>query len=432
MSKNPFLKEVKTFSIIGPCYGADWKCLEESARTLNEQEYKYFEWIVVFDGKNTRGVKVMEKIKKQYPEMDIFYYTIKHGGAPAARNFGADAAIGDYYAFVNVDNYLYPEALRVWANAFEEHPEVNRVWGYYDLIDANGNKFSGNPNVPAYPNGEVWYKGFKFTNYCDSSFPIRAKAYIPWDETVKSLQDWDWAIRQLQRDNFEGKDWWFIDHPFFLAEAPQKGGLSDDSHSNWIERTDYIRNKNGIPKSDICVTSLGAPHHGFHIAEKLGADFISMPSFKPNKYKMIYLVGFYTAEDPGSPRVTALHMQVFKNFSGKKIIHWIGTDIVQMHWNCSFQKVKALKEWFKKEKIIHLVEAEWTRKELKELGINAKIVPIPPKKLNDPMPLPKEFSVGIYESSASPMYNLQLMDDIVRSMPDIKFYFFGDDTNKGA
>lgn len=426
---NPFSKKLNKFSIIGPCYGDDWKNLKESARTLDEQEYKHFEWIVVFDGKNKDGEREMKKLKKKYPKMDISYYTIEHAGACAARNFGQIKATGDLYAFVNVDNYLYPEALRIWANEFE-NPSINRVWGTYDLEDEQGNKYGAVSGAPTYPNGDVWYEAFKYTNYCDSSFPIRKEAYIPWDETVKSLNDWDWVIRQLKRDNFQGKDFKFINHSFFLAEAPKKGGLSDDSHQNWIERTDYIRNKNGLPKSDICVTSLGAAHHGFHIAKKLEADYIPMPSFKPHKYKVVYLIGFYTAEHDNS-QVTHSHMRVFENFKGTKIIHWIGTDVLQMHWNCSFQKIKALKKWFKENKIIHLTECEWTRKELRELGIDSKIIPIPPKKLYSPMDLPKEFSVAIYESSVSPMYNTVLMEDIVRAMPDVQFYFFGDDLRKG-
>lgn len=427
---NPYSQEKKSFSIISPCYGNDWERIQTNIEYLLKQEYKEFEWIVVFDGESKDGEREMKRVIKKYPKLDISYCTIEHGGACAARNFGATKAKGDYLCFLNVDNYLYPEALRIWANVFETKPHINRVWGSYDLIDANGNKFGAVSGVPRFPNGKVWYKAFKFTNYCDSSFPIRKEAYIEWDTTVKSLNDWDWVIRQLQRDNFEGADFEFIDHAFFLAEAPEPGGLSDDSHKNWLDRTDYIRNKNGIPKSDICVVSHGAAHHGFHIAEKLGADYLPMPSFKPHRYKMVYLIGFYTAEAGGVP-VTASHMQVFQDFKGVKVIHWIGTDILQLRWNCSFEKIKALKQWFKDENIINLSEIDFAQKELAEVGIKTTVIPIPTKQLNDRMLLPEKFSVAIYESSVSPMYNTDFMEEIVKSMPDIQFYFFGDDSKKG-
>jgi glycosyltransferase involved in cell wall biosynthesis len=426
---NPFDKDQKMFSIISPCYGDDWKHLPKNLDTLKSQEYKTFEWIVVFDGKSIGGVRTMNRLIKENKEMKISYFTIEHGGAPKARNYGATQAKGDYFVFLNADNYLYPESLRMWADAFEDK-SINRVWGLYDVITTEGMKYSIG-NVPVLPNGEVWYKAFKYSNYCDSTCPIRKTAYIPWDETVKSLQDWDWGIRQLKRDNFEGKDWKYIHHSFFAAEDAEPGGLSDDSHQNWIDRTDYVRNKNGIPKSDICVTSLGAPHHGFHIADKLGADYLPMPSFKAHKYKMIYLVGFYTAEDPANPITTTSHMQVFEKTDAVKIIHWVGTDIMQIRRNCSFEKLEALRAWFKEQKIIHLCEADFTQKELKEVGIKARIIPIPPKTLNEPMKLPEKFTVGIYESNVSPMYNRELMFQVIKSMPDIQFYFFGEEANKG-
>jgi hypothetical protein len=426
---NPFEREQKLFSIISPCYKKDWKHLQKNAQTLNEQEYKKFEWIVVFDGKNAYGEKEMRKIKRKY-DFPVYWYVIKHGGAPKARNFGATKAKGEYFCFLNSDNYLYPQALRLWANAFED-PKINRVWGIYDNMTPEGKVMPGVSLLPRYPDGRVWYKAFKYSNYCDSSFPIRKSAYIKWDETVKSLQDWDWAIRQLKRDNFEGKDWKYIDESFFLAEAPEPGGLSDDSHQNWIARTDYIRNKNKIPKSDTVVCSLGAAHHGFHIADKLGADYLPMPSYKAHKYKKVYLIGFYTQENPQMPMVTRLHMETLADTKATKIIHWIGTDIFQLRWNCSFEKIKAIREWIKKNKVINLTEANFTHRELKEVGIDSKIIPIPPKQLNNPIPLPKKFAVAVYESSLSPMYHEDIIKKVIRAMPDIQFYLFGDNTVKG-
>jgi len=274
------------------------------------------------------------------------------------------------------------------------------------------------------PDGKVWYKGFKYSPYSDGTFPVRKSDFVGWDVNCKSLQDWELSLRMLKRDNFEGNDWKFIDHAFFAAELPKKGGLSDDSHTNWQERATYAKSKNGIKNNDICVTSLGAPSHGYNVSDILEADFLNMPSFKPHNYKMVYLLGFY-------PEKAQFHMDVFQRNKGKNVIHWIGTDILQMHWNCSFQKLKSLRKFFKDNKVIHLCEADFTQKELAELGIKAKVVPIPPKKLYKPMELPEEFTVGIY-APKSDLYNEELMMEVVRSLPDIKFYFFGDDTKKGV
>jgi hypothetical protein len=156
-----------------------------------------------------------------------------------------------------------------------------------------------------------------------------------------------------------------------------------------------------------------------------------MPSFKPHHYKAVYLLGFYLREDPTQPGfVTRSHMDVFKRNKGKNIVHWIGTDIYDLRWHCSFEKIKALKKWFKENNVIHLCEADFTQKELKEVGIDAKIVPIPPQKLYTPKPLPEKFSVGIYLPGRD-LYMPNLIDQVISAMPDVKFYLFGDESRKG-
>lgn len=437
-SKNPYSKEEKLFSVCCPIYKQKYKCLPKWFKHLSQQEYKNLEAIVVFDGANKRGEEVVKQAMRDYPEMKIAYYTIPHQGACAARNFGFSKMKGEYLSFPGGDCYLNPEALRVWANAFDEDPETYRVWGLYDLIQENGELLSFVLNTP-HNNGKIWYEAFKYSPYADGTFPVRRDHFVPYDINCKSLQDWDWSLSMLEKDDYSGKGWKYIDHSFFSAELPQKGGLSDDSHQNWIERTDYVRNKHGIPKSDLCVTSLGAPIHGFKIAQMLGADYLPMPSYKPHRYKAIYLVGFFTKEDPQMQQagvfVTKAHMQVFDNFKGKKIIHWIGSDILQLYKNASFEKLEVLKKWFKDNKIIHLAEADFTQKELRKFGIKAKVVPIPPQELYEITPLPKKFSVAVYMpfdgQNANLLYMPELTDQVVRSMPDVQFYFYGADNIKG-
>jgi hypothetical protein len=149
-----------------------------------------------------------------------------------------------------------------------------------------------------------------------------------------------------------------------------------------------------------------------------------MPSFKPNNYKAVYLLGFYVGGIEG-------HMQVLQG-AKKKIIHWIGTDIYQLGHTLSVTTWKDLLKYFKDEKIIHLSEADFTHKELKELGINSKVVPIPPSKLYKPIPLPEKFTVGIYDNPTQDMYNRELMEHVARSLPDIEFKFFGNPRKIGS
>lgn len=440
MKNNPFIKETLKFSILSPIYRDDWKHLDRWLQSVKNQEYPHFEVVIVFDGENDDGVKEIEKLmhSKKYKEMDIKYYVMEpHGGKAAAVNFGFEKTTGDMISVLDSDSFLYPEALRLWANEFED-PKINRVWGYYDVLDWNGNPQPVGGGIPSYPNGKPDYWSVRFCPYIDSASPIRRSAWIPWDTTVKSLIDWEWSLRQLAKTNFVGDDFVYLPRPFFATSPVDEGGLSADSHQHWIERVKYVKKLNNIPQCDNVVSSLGAVHHGLHVAKKLGWDFMPMPSFKQHEYKKIYLLGFY----PGNPGTTN-HLQVFakpntkvrtlsdriykEDFcDAKKIIHWIGTDVLKMRTEIPFVTVKYLKELWEAIGVVHLTEFKTTHDELLELGIESKVVPIPPKKIYDFLPLPKKFCVGVYESTAQPLYNYRLMVEIARSMPDIDFKFFGD------
>ena len=428
---NPFSQKEELISLLMPCYGEDYKYFEKIFDHIEKSEYKKVETIVVFDGPQKKAETELLRVMKMHKKLSIQYATIKHAGAPAARNKAFDLSKGSIVSLVDADCFIYPESIRMWMSKFEENPHINRIWGLYDIINENGETMFPIGQAPKGKNGDVWYQAFKTTNYCAGLFPMRRDYYPYQDESLKSLQDWDMAVTQLERTNFEGTDWFYMDHHFFSTPSPHAGGISDDSHKNWIERTDTVRNKHGIPKSDIVVVSHGAPLHGMHAAEKLHADYLPMPSFKPHKYKMVYLLGFYLREGPQNPGfVTKFHMDTFKGNNGVNVVHWIGTDVWDLRHTCSFDKLKELRAWFKENKVIHLCEVDFIQKELKEVGIKAKILPIPPDALYQPMELPETFNVAVYLPPRD-LYQPNLMVEVARSMPDIHFYFFGDEAKKG-
>ena len=443
MKNNPFSKEQKRFSVCVPAYGDAWATFPQLFHALNSQDYQHFEVIVVFDGANKKGELMLKKEIELYPKLSVRSKVITHGGACAARNAAAKLATGDYLTFLDADVYPKSETFRQWANAFEENPDKDVVWGLYSFIQGD-KSYSIPDSIPKDAAGKPDYWAMRFQNYISSMFPVRREAYIGWDETVQSLQDWDMWMRMLILDNFKGDKFLYIPKSFCLTEMVKEGGISSDSHKNWLERRKYVMEKNGIPRSKICVTSLGAPWHGLHAAKKLGADYLPMPSFKEHDYEAIYLLGFYPG--PGGP--TKSHLAVFAEpgrirdderglpevqqyFKGRKLIHWIGTDILKMRTEVPFVTIKYLKDLWNENDFTLLTESQSPHDELLEIGLDTRIAPIPPDTLYDPMELPEKFTVGIYENATQNMYHEELMENVARAMPDIQFYFFGDETKKG-
>lgn len=61
-----------------------------------------------------------------------------NAGPAAARNRGVEACSGEWIAFLDADDWYYPERLALHATLIREHPDVDFVIGNFDYRDAHG------------------------------------------------------------------------------------------------------------------------------------------------------------------------------------------------------------------------------------------------------------------------------------------------------
>lgn len=420
MKKPNFLEKLQRkpmMSFICPVYnkGIHLKAFYES---IKQQDYKYWEIIFVDDGSDDKATKNVLKNLEKKDKVKVLYYD--HQGACQMRNYGFAKSKGDYISFLPADATLYPGMLRTWITLLEDNLEYDFVYGGYKFF---GYGMDGKFMDHSFLAQEFDPYFLRFYNYIDGSFPLRRSLAekIEWDPKIKSLQDWDYWLQAVLKHNAQGL---WIPEVMFQTIPPQKGGLSDDSHKNWLKRCDQIWKKYDIEVPEICVSSLGAPLHGKRVAKLIGADFKQYPMMKPNRYKMIYLLGFF-------PAAINEHLAIFNEFKGKKIIHWIGTDILQLQ-NISWQANKGLVEYLNKKIDKHYTEFEPTKKEMDDMNIKTTELAFPVTGKYQVEPLPKEFSVAVYmPRDNQDIYDMKLMLEVAKSMPDVKFNFFGDDARKG-
>nr|WP_314492767.1 glycosyltransferase [uncultured Chryseobacterium sp.] len=98
-------------SIIVPVYNVGnylAKCLD----SLIGQTYQNIEVLVVNDGSKDHSEEIIQDYVKRFPEK-IRAFKKENGGLSDARNFGIEHATGDYFGFVDSDDY-------VTCNMFEE------------------------------------------------------------------------------------------------------------------------------------------------------------------------------------------------------------------------------------------------------------------------------------------------------------------------
>ena len=138
------MENQKKFGIVMPCYTPSEKVLKRAIDSLIDlKDYQNWSLIVVFDGKNEDGEKVMSG----FTDPRIRFITIEHKGACAARNAGAVEILKDpdiaYLSFFSSDFIAYPGMLRIWSEQFDNHPECGFVYGGYDVLDPNTGKVIG-------------------------------------------------------------------------------------------------------------------------------------------------------------------------------------------------------------------------------------------------------------------------------------------------
>lgn len=103
-------------SIIIPVYNGK-QYINNVLQSVLKQSYKNIETIVINDG-STDGLDE-EDIKKIHPS--VKYYTKKNEGLGFTRNFGMRAAKGDYIFFLDVDDTLPMDAIKVLRESIEKN-----------------------------------------------------------------------------------------------------------------------------------------------------------------------------------------------------------------------------------------------------------------------------------------------------------------------
>lgn len=109
-------------SIVVPVYNSE-KYLERCLQSLVELEVLEKEIILVDDGSTDSSPEILDNWARKYPEMRVFHTA--NAGPSAARNRGIDAAIGEYLAFVDSDDWIDKDIYRYFLCLMERDHTVD-------------------------------------------------------------------------------------------------------------------------------------------------------------------------------------------------------------------------------------------------------------------------------------------------------------------
>ena len=96
------------------------KLLTRLYRSLQEQTYKNFEWLIVDDGSTDETDLVVNELKNGQQNFPIRYFKTENGGKHRAINYGVSKAMGEAFFIVDSDDWLPSNALSDISYYFEQ------------------------------------------------------------------------------------------------------------------------------------------------------------------------------------------------------------------------------------------------------------------------------------------------------------------------
>ena len=138
---NKKLKEKFKYSIVTPLYEPNSKFLKEAAKSVLEQSYSNWEWIIVDDGSSlSDSTKFLLELAKHENRIKLFSNQ-KNLGISRTTNRCIENSTGDWIVFVDQDDLLHSNALSLVNEKIIKNSDLRILYTDEDKIDEEGNHF---------------------------------------------------------------------------------------------------------------------------------------------------------------------------------------------------------------------------------------------------------------------------------------------------
>jgi glycosyltransferase involved in cell wall biosynthesis len=179
-----------SISVVIPVFNAE-KYLRQAICSALEQTLPPYEVIIVDDGSTDSSMEIVSSFGSA-----VICFPRKHLGASAARNFAIQHSTGDWIAFLDADDYWFPDKLARQAALIQADPTVELIYtGFTQLF------FDGTTEDAQAPPPQWVKKMFPYKACIFSGTALVKRSLLlehPFDETLKNSEDW-WLLYVLSR-----------------------------------------------------------------------------------------------------------------------------------------------------------------------------------------------------------------------------------------
>jgi glycosyltransferase involved in cell wall biosynthesis len=119
------------FSVVVPVFNGE-RFIARAIESVLAQTYPAEEILVVDDGSTDTTAQVVASYRSR-----VRYLRQANQGVSVARNAGAAAACGDWLAFLEADDWYFPDRLRLHADMLAMHGDLDFLTGDYEYRDTS-------------------------------------------------------------------------------------------------------------------------------------------------------------------------------------------------------------------------------------------------------------------------------------------------------
>lgn len=221
-------------SVIIPCYNSSSTVGDAINSALN-QTYKNIEIIIINDGSTDDLDAILHPYLTEYS--NIIYFKQDNKGVSAARNNGAKLAKGEYFLFLDSDDYMDPSYIEKCVDILDGNQDVKVVYSNTRIFEAKEGKW----RFPTYD-----YKTLLIKNIIRASALLRKNDFFDagmYDEDMIVYEDWNLWISILKEG---GKVILLPEYLLFYRKRTDKSSLTDqiisDSHMDRAYRQKLYEN----------------------------------------------------------------------------------------------------------------------------------------------------------------------------------------------
>ena len=200
--------------------------------SLRAQTHSPIEVVVVDDGSTDDTRSVVERwSSKNGHGLSVRYFHQSNQGAPSARNRGFNESTGDFIQFLDSDDLLHPQKLRIQAEALKKYSLAEAIWGRLQFFQDGTPPEIKEYDVDNTLKSAVVKKIVKPGQAGHPECPLYRREAVskigPWNEKLERWQDWEYCFRVVSRRLTKVQ----VPATFYFAREHEQASIGDLAES---------------------------------------------------------------------------------------------------------------------------------------------------------------------------------------------------------